>query len=199
MDLQHTLSAVLEDLENVQDKLDDTGRKKSRYIGPNGDREVARKLASQIDTSDWNITGGSRTASTGIELLRDVRAARLGDPSAFRRVSNGTKGWVEGSDAAGGFLVSPDQLSGYIPARRAASPLRERCAQFDVVSNEVWIVTEGNSVTVQHVGEGVTSCPVSGVSGSRCRRRSRHCPPGSTSTRRSEARAPRCHPRCVAR
>lgn len=152
MELEQMLAAVREDLAAVEHDLHNE-RSGRRFIGPGATQDEARKAAGGFDTTGWQV--GSRASTTGVELLRDIRAARLGDPSAFRRVS-GSKNWAESPDSAGGFLVAAEQLPGYIPARRAASPLRERFSNFDVRSNEVWIVTEGNSVTVQHVAEAAT-------------------------------------------
>jgi HK97 family phage major capsid protein len=154
-DIRDLVAAAQEDLAALEADLETEDR--SLYLGPGASEDEARKAARRrgIDTTHWRVEPRTSTTGGGLAFLRDVRAARLGDPSAFRRVS-GAKGWVEGSDSAGGFLVPAQQLPGYLPARRAASPLRERCAHFDVQSNEIWIVTEGNSVTVQHVAEAAT-------------------------------------------
>ena len=53
-------------------------------------------------------------------------------------------------------MVSPQVLPGYLPALRASSPLRFRCNNVSVSSNEVWLVVEGNSVTVEFVPEAGT-------------------------------------------
>jgi HK97 family phage major capsid protein len=53
-------------------------------------------------------------------------------------------------------MVQPTILPGYLPALRAASPLRFRCNNVDVRSNEVWLVVEGDSVTVELVAEAAT-------------------------------------------
>jgi HK97 family phage major capsid protein len=101
---------------------------------------------------------GRKAPGDGTSLLRAVTAAKLGDPDA-------AKGWVEGIDASGGYLVKPEQLPGYVEVRRAASPLRDRCTVFDVKTNEVWVVTEGNTVTVQHLAEAATKPDTTGTVG----------------------------------
>lgn len=98
--------------------------------------------------------GGAAADKRGIDLLRDVKAARAGDSRAHGNLEQ--KGWVVGVDASGGYLVQPEQLQGYIEARTAAAPLRARCTEFAVESNEVWVVIEGDTVTVSHVAEAAT-------------------------------------------
>ncbi len=85
-------------------------------------------------------------------FLRHLKGASLGDHSAFGRLL-GMKGWIEGTDASGGYLVNPAVLPGYLPALRASSPLRSRFTNVNVSSNEVWVTLEGNSVSVAHVAE----------------------------------------------
>ena len=85
-------------------------------------------------------------------FLRNLKATALGDHGAFQRLLQ-TKGWVEGTDSAGGYLVNPQILPGYLPALRASSPLRSRFTNVNVNSNEVWVTLEGSSVSVQHVAE----------------------------------------------
>ncbi len=88
-------------------------------------------------------------------FLRNLKASSLGDHGAFQRLLE-TKGWVEGTDSAGGYLVNPQILPGYLPALRASSPLRSRFTTVNVSSNEVWVTLEGNSVSVAHVAEAGT-------------------------------------------
>ena len=85
-------------------------------------------------------------------FLRNLKASSLGDHGAFQRLLQ-TKGWVEGTDASGGYLVNPQILPGFLSALRANSPLRSRFTNVNVNSNEVWVTLEGNSVSVQHVAE----------------------------------------------
>jgi HK97 family phage major capsid protein len=162
------LPDLVEVLGTLEDKLDalasePTERRPSRWVGQaataSAVEEVAKggRFEGARTVPAWKVAGAE---GSGVEVLRDIRAARRGDPDAHRRL---TKGWVEGTPASGGFLVNPEILPGYIEARRAASPLRERCATFDVSSDEVWVVTEGDSITVAHVAEGATKPDTTGT------------------------------------
>jgi HK97 family phage major capsid protein len=140
----------------------------SRYVGPGADVEVVEKVAAggSVEGSESGYRVAERRSSgtkaeSGVGFLRQVKAARRGDPRAHEALT--AKAWLGSTDSAGGLLVPPQQLPGYLEARRAASPLRERCAHFDVTSNEVWVVTEGNTVTVTHVAEGATKPDTTGT------------------------------------
>lgn len=148
-------------------------RRGSRAIYPGASPEYAAHLAKGGTLDDfpgrktgvYSTTGPAGTIGDrprGAEFLRDVRAARLGDHRAHDRIA---KAWQEGSDAAGGFLVQEEQLPGYFAARRASSPLRERCTQYDVSADTVWVVTEGNTVSVQHTAESATKINTTGTVG----------------------------------
>jgi len=97
-----------------------------------------------------SVPSGESADAAG--FLRNLKATALGDHGAFQRLLQ-TKGWVEGTDSAGGYLVNPAILPGYLPALRASSPLRSRFTNVNVNSNEVWVTLEGSSVSVQHVAE----------------------------------------------
>ena len=122
--------------------------------------EVHERYMKALENGSVSASIG---AEEGTELLRAVKGAQLGDPESHRRLFAEGKGWVEGTDASGGYLVKPEQLPGYIAARRAASPLRERCSIFRARSHEVWVVTEGNSITVAHTAEAATKTTSTGT------------------------------------
>jgi HK97 family phage major capsid protein len=162
--------------EREQAEKDARGtRRGSRYTEDGGDPHFTRHVANGGDSNDYKgggdwsgrpISKGPHPLS-GIDFLRDVRAARRGDADAFARLRGGghSKGWTEntgGSGTSGGFLTAPDVLPGYVEARRAASPLRELCANFDVGSDEVWVTVENGTVTVQHVAEAATKPDTTG-------------------------------------
>ena len=113
--------------------------------------ERYRSLLEQLADADSTVTTGEAT-----EFLRNVKASALGDHGAHARLLAESKGWIEGTDASGGFMVSPTVLPGYLPALRASSPLRFRCNNVSVSSNEVWLVAEGDSITVEFVPEAGT-------------------------------------------
>ncbi len=148
----------------LEDTIKNT-RRPSRWVDPNhASREYVAELAkghTAARVAEPRRYGSGGHNATGVGFLREVKSARLGDPSAYGRLTSG-KAWVEGTDTAGGFLVGPEQLPGYIEARRAASPLRERCSTFDVRSNEVWVVTEDGSVQVAHTAEAATKLDTTG-------------------------------------
>jgi len=165
--LQDLPEAVLEEaMENVVKRHVRSG---SRFAGPDADPEVLRHLAKGGSIEPGDFPGKQlshkrgENSMHGVELLRGVRAARAGDTRAIQNLS--TKGWVEGTDASGGYLVAPEQLGGYVETRRATAPLRERCQSHDVRSTEVWIVTEGTTVTVAHVAESATKPNTTGSVG----------------------------------
>ena len=119
-------------------------------------------------------------AGEATELLRNIKASSLGDHGAQPAGSPEAKGWVEGTDTAGGFMVAPSILPAYLPALRASSPLRFRCNVVDVRSNEVWLVIEGNTITVEFVAEAGTkpdSDQESGLLGTRQRGGADAAPP----------------------
>ena len=125
--------------------------KTGRIVDASG--EVSERASQdRLRVAQPSARMGGGTAS-GASFLADIKATRRGDPRAFERVG---KAWLEGTGSTGGFLVSPEQLPGYVEARRATSPLRLRCQTVQVSSDEVWVVTEGNTVTVAHVAEAAT-------------------------------------------
>lgn len=95
------------------------------------------------------------------EFLRNLVASTRGDARAFERIAS--KGWVEGTPASGGFLVQPELVGGIVEAARASGPLRARCRQFTVNSDEVWVNVEGNSVVVAHTAEAATKVESTGT------------------------------------
>jgi HK97 family phage major capsid protein len=159
-------------LEGVLRSLDESARKltsqrsPSRFAGPGASEEHVRSLANQGEDYEWVRKGYRLEHPSGDEspsrrqFLLDVRSARFGDGRAAARLH---KAWVGGTPSAGGFLVSPEVLPGYVQAMRAAAPLRSRCAEFAVSSNEVWVVVEGDSIEVVHTGEGVTKFDSTGT------------------------------------
>jgi HK97 family phage major capsid protein len=152
---------LLDEINAELKQLNANAREGSTYVGVNASADAAADVARRKSAKTYRTAPrGGATNLSGGELLRAIKAARRGDPDAFRRI--GAKAWTEGSDAAGGFLVPPEQLPGFLEARRASSPLRELCAHHSVTSNEVWIVTEGNTVTVSHVAEGATKPDTTG-------------------------------------
>jgi HK97 family phage major capsid protein len=144
-------------------------RQGSRFAGPGASADVAAHLArggaiagdgTRIDPKEPGAIQGRTADMPSGQFLADLVYAKAGDVEAAKRLSQigkiGTKGWVEGTPSAGGYLVAPEQLPGYLEKRRASAPLRDRCTQRTVTSDEVWVVTEENTVTVQHVAEAAT-------------------------------------------
>lgn len=164
--INDVLGAISEDLRALREReeagedvaeerkrlLRDT-RGGSRYVNEHAEESVVRQVAAGGSVRTVPPRNGARPDAKGIDFLRTVRAAKSGDGRAFEAL---TKGWAEGSDASGGFLVPPEQLPGYVEARRADGPLRERCASFDARTNEVFVVVEDGSLSVEHVPEGAT-------------------------------------------
>ena len=109
-----------------------------------------RGLLEQKANLEPSSTAVSPGDATG--FLRNLKAASLGDHGAYAQMVE-LKGWIEGTDASGGYLVNPEVLPGYLPALRANSPLRNRFTNVNVSSSEVWVTLEGNSITVAHVAE----------------------------------------------
>ncbi len=177
----------LDDVERLLGSIDEslkTGpRAGSRFVGDGADPALVRHLAAggayEIDerslrermtkdagfeTRDAGVSieptprgfGGS---PGGSETIRDLAAAAQGDLRAKERLA---KGWVEGTPGAGGYLVDPTILPGYIEAARAGAPLEARVASHPVESDEVWVTLEGNTVTVAHVAEAATKPDTTG-------------------------------------
>jgi HK97 family phage major capsid protein len=161
-DLEQVLETISADLKRLGPGQD--ARTGSRFVGAGADPRYAEHVARGGNADNYKGDGRvavsekgnglSRESRTGNAFLQDVKAARRGDPQANARLEE--KGWVEGTPGSGGFFVSPQVLPGYLESRRASSPLRDRCATFVVDSDEVWVVVEGNTVTVQHVAEAAT-------------------------------------------
>jgi len=108
-------------------------------------------------------TGASTVEA--LNLFRNLKASALGDHEAYRRMVGGAgevKGWVEGTDTAGGYLVNPAIVPGYLEALRANSPLRNRFTNVSVNSNEVWVTLENGTVTVQHLAEAAVKPDTTG-------------------------------------
>lgn len=169
----------LDDVERLLGSIEESlkGRSGSRYVGDGADPALVRHLAAggayEIDrrTLRERMTKGEhvRTESLprgfggsrdGAEFIREVAAVARGDVRAFDRLS---KAWLEGTPGAGGFLVDPTILPGYLEAARAGAPLEDRVSSFAVDSDEVWITLEGNTVTVTHVAEGATKPDTTGT------------------------------------
>lgn len=148
-------------LEELLEDIRTDVRSASRFVGPNADAEAVREAAAS-GTLKGRVAEYRGTTPRG-GVLRSIKAARRGDASEFARLTRDDKAWSEGVDSAGGFLVRPEQLDGYVETMRAAAPLRERCSRFEVNSNEVWIVLEGNPVVVEHVAEGATKPDATGT------------------------------------
>ena len=179
----------LDNVEQLLGSIDDSlqavsgrgGRSGSRYVGENADPALVRHLAAggayelrtgkEFTLREHIAKGGSfRTDPTprgfggggsrdGGEFIRELAAGACGDIKALERLA---KGWVEGTPGAGGYLVDPTILPGYIEAARAGSPLEERVASYPVESDEVWVTLEGETVTVTHVAEGATKPDTTG-------------------------------------
>jgi HK97 family phage major capsid protein len=170
----------LDDVEQLLGSIDESlkgggGRSGSHYIGEHADPELVRHLAEggayeirdgkaftlrkqlargehvHIEPTPRGLGGGG--SRDGGEFIRDLAAAARGDFKAADRLA---KGWVEGTPGAGGYLVDPTILPGYLAAARAGAPLEVRVASYAVDSDEVWVTLEGNTVTVTHVAEGAT-------------------------------------------
>lgn len=179
--MQHDdVDGVLSSIDTSLKQLTGDERTGSRFVGEGADRELAAHVAAggayEIDrrtlrermakgeTFHTHPTprgfggGGSRD---GAEFIREVAAVARGDGRAFERLAS--KGWVEGTPGAGGFLVDPTILPGYLEAARAGAPLEDRVASYAVDSDEVWVTVEGNTVTVLHVAEGVTKPDTTGT------------------------------------
>jgi HK97 family phage major capsid protein len=142
------LEQVLEQIAGDVRAVAVEGRDGSRYVASGASKSVVDRVANggsvERELRPLSHRGGELE---GAELLRAIKAARLGDGSYAH------KGWNEGTGSAGGFLVKPSRLVGYIEARRAASPLRERFSQHSVDSHTVEVVLEGNGLTAAHVPE----------------------------------------------
>jgi HK97 family phage major capsid protein len=161
--LEELLAEISEDLK----ELNGDGREGSRYVGPNATAAAARKAAerkSAFATEGYRIAehGGS-VPLPGAEFLRTIKAARQGDGDAFRRLAR--KGWVESGNA--GFLVTDDVLPQMVEMRRASAPLAAFCSQYQTDSDQVTIITEGDSVQVEFTGEGVTKLDSTGTVGTK--------------------------------
>jgi HK97 family phage major capsid protein len=114
-----------------------------------------------VDLGDYKLAPDSALDyRCGSDFLRDVARARFGDGRAASRLQ---KAWIEATPASGGFLVSPQVLPGYVEAMKASAPLRVRCTQIDARSNEVWIVTEGDSIEVAFTAESVAKLETPGT------------------------------------
>jgi HK97 family phage major capsid protein len=155
VELKEYLELLRGDLEELK------RRPPSSYLGPDASRDAAEDLAHR---KAFDYRAPSRGEPQGQAILQAVGAARRGDPSAFASLTSDRK-WAEAVDSAGGFLVDIEALPGYLPARRAASPLRERCSNYSVRSHEVLLAVEGASVTVSHLAEGATKPDSSGTVG----------------------------------
>lgn len=151
-------------LESINSKLDQNGRDErrgSKYVGPNADASLAEHVARggtverESAFADMTRTarrgGGAHTLPNG--WVKTLIHASFGDAAAQDRMR---KGWVEGVDSAGGYMVETARLPGYIAARRGAAPLRDRVAVRQVESNEVLVVVEGNTITVEWTPEATT-------------------------------------------
>jgi HK97 family phage major capsid protein len=135
-------------VRQAMERVLSTSRAPSRFAGPGADPAWAAQLAggrSDLSAADMRKGG---------DFLRAVYAARRGDPNALADM--GRKGWTGGSDPTGGYFISPDTLPGYLAKRNAAAPLRALCTEFPTESDEVRIILEGNTVTVEMVPEAGT-------------------------------------------
>jgi HK97 family phage major capsid protein len=162
-DLTEVLAEISQDLKLLQ------GREGSKYVGERADPEYARSVAEaqrrKLTADDWRgVKRYGEPADDFVTFLRDVKAARQGDPGANKRLERKT--WNEGGDGStGGFLIQPEMLPKYVEARRAAAPLAARCSHFATRSDAVTIVVEGDAVQVVPTAESSTLLETTGSLG----------------------------------
>jgi hypothetical protein len=67
---------------------------------------LAPVVLEQNADIESSVSSGEAT-----ELLRGIKASALGDHGAYARLLGEQKGWIEGTDSAGGFMVRPTVLA----------------------------------------------------------------------------------------
>lgn len=137
----------------IGQKQQEEQRAPSRYVGPNADSDLARRLSAgeQGDRRIAHPGPGGSTPGSAVNVLLDVRAAKAGEPAANARLAAASKG-MEG----GAYLVKPDVIPGYVEVVAANTPIRGLATVHDDINGrEVWMVVEGDDdLVTEHVPEG---------------------------------------------
>lgn len=112
----------------------------------------------------WNPEGlrvsGSKSQDTPYtdgehSFFNDVRAAKTGDRKAYERLLD-AKAMTEGTDSAGGYLVTPEISSELVQLRIARAPMRSLFSAVAVNSDTLQIASQTGGLTAGWVAELAT-------------------------------------------
>ena len=157
-DVDSVLAALSASAERLRRSGAFGDRGGSRYIGEGAHPDAIRTVADggelpvdrrglrkaladgdRLTTEPTPLGLGGR--STGLAVLRDVRALHRGDVGAWSRLERSAKAVIGGE-----VMVRPTTLPGYIEASAKAAPVRGLASEFEVDSGEVRMLLEGEPV-----------------------------------------------------
>lgn len=182
-DLEAASSA--DDIKSVKDELTDARAKIDSLLAEKADRQAAierdeltsqvKALSERMEASRdlpgsifGDIKGGEgKSAKDGVygqvgghSFFGDVKAAKMGNPDAYDRLSKVAGEWgddakamTEGTDSAGGYLVNPEISDEVISLRLAASAVRPLCSKINVNSDSLQIASLTGGLTAGWVAE----------------------------------------------
>lgn len=172
-----------EDIKSVKDDLTDARAKIDALLAEKDARQAVidreeltgqvKALSERMETVRdlpgsifGDIKGDTKSAKDGVygqkgrSFFGDVKAAKMGNPDAYDRLSKVASEWgddakamTEGTDSAGGYLVNPEISDEVISLRLAASAVRPLCAKINVNSDSLQIASVTGGLSAGWVAE----------------------------------------------
>lgn len=162
------VEAIKADLKSVQDKIAPLfAERDSRLVEvelSNTKAQVKTLTDALEDLRSWNPEGfgptGRKASDDPYEkgeasFFADVRAANRGNSKAQSRLTD-AKAMVEGTDSAGGYLVTPEISRELIQLRVANAPLRGIMSSVSVNGDTLQIASQTGGMTAGWVAELAT-------------------------------------------
>jgi HK97 family phage major capsid protein len=149
--LEEALEHVSMQLAALRGEAENDDRTPSRFVGQAADPSYVRQLANDRRETLRTVSEHGTTGEVGAAFLTDLRAWGRGDSDAFQRLAREAK-----SITGGELLVPVELLGGYLPAVRAAAPMRFLGSRHEVSGREIHTIRELDSVVAAWTAEGMT-------------------------------------------
>lgn len=153
--------AVKTDIKGIQDAIKPLIEQYERGVElaeTEDQKAQIKELSAQVkELRDWNpgqhepVGTGAETKSMEGSFYVAVKNANRGDQKAVEAL--GQKAMVQGTDSAGGYLVTPEILNRILRIRKEASPLRSLIPTVRINSDQLDIRTEAGGLTAGWVAE----------------------------------------------
>ena len=138
-------------------------RSGSRYVGQGADAAYVRELAagrlpSAAGAQYAARSGDATSARSGLAVVKDLKAATMGDGQARQRLASQTTPFKSDEEKAivgGAFLVPMEQIVGYLDALAPVNPIRALAAQHDVATGRKVLLTveDDTPLVTEHTPE----------------------------------------------